>query len=69
VEAHLPRIARRRRLAGAEAGVIIVVVPSGAFLGLAGQTLSIDMKDYPIGEIDRILGILMFMTSPPGGRG
>jgi len=33
-------------------------------MGLSGSTLSIDMKDYPIDEIDRILGILTYMISP-----
>jgi len=45
------------------------VVTSGLawrFMGLSGSMLTIDMKDYPIDEIDRVLGILTFMTSPQG---
>ena len=45
------------------------VVTSGLswrFMGLTGPTLTIDMKDYPIGELDLILGILVSMTTATG---
>jgi len=36
------------------------------FLSLSGSTLSVDLDEHGIDEIDRILGILAFMISPQG---
>jgi hypothetical protein len=37
------------------------------FMSLSGSVLSVDLDEYGIHEIDRILGILSFMISPQTG--
>jgi hypothetical protein len=39
------------------------------FISLAGSTLSIDLSEYHIRDVDRILGILVSMTAPQGSAG
>jgi hypothetical protein len=38
-----------------------------SFMSLAGPLMSIDLSEYHIRDVDRILGILVAMAAPPGG--
>src|SRR5262249_21881616 len=56
--------------AGTAMEVVYGAVTSGTgwrFLSLSGSTLSVDLREDHISEVDRLLGILTFTTSPQGG--
>lgn len=59
---------RFNRRAGEPADPIYGCVTSGTawrFLRLSGGTVALDLREYGIGEVDRLLGILVHVAGPP----